>query len=146
LQARYQGGQRFCEHCQQPVERTAVAGSLLFLFGQFTVPLGKDVCHITQPTFEVRHLPGRIVAFLNPGFNAPQHTLDVSAIYLDIATCPLKKFERCLAYLASSPPDGGMASIQVWYQGDLDRFDPNLKNALCNNFPRMTRLSEGREA
>jgi hypothetical protein len=137
LQSQYQHGQRLCEHCHQPVEQTAIQGKLIFVFGIFTLHFGEISCQITQPTFEVRHLPERVVAFVNPGFNAPQHTLDVSAIYLDIETCPPKKLERCLAYLVSYPPVGGLAAIQIWYQGDFGQLETNLQNALQNNFEHI---------
>ena len=43
--------------------------------------------------------------------------------------------------MVNHPPKGGLKSVEVFYQGDLDDLGDNLKNALQNTFVQIEKLS-----
>lgn len=140
FQSRYEQGIRYCEHCRKPVERTDVTGKVIFTFGQFTLHREGDEVALTNPKFELLRRPNRVFICSNPGFREAERGVDVAEVYIDTATCDPGKLERFLTYISQIPPENGVQSIHVFYQGELDELGENLKHALRNTFPQMERI------
>lgn len=130
FRSHYREGIRYCEHCQKEVERTNISGKVLFTFGTFTLKLGDQEVHLTNPRFAVLKQPGRVFICSNPGFKSVEKIVDVSEVYIDTKTCDPRKLERFITYMVHY----GLQSVKVFYKGDLDDFDEHLRNALRNTF------------
>jgi hypothetical protein len=141
FKSRYEAGTRYCEHCQKPVERTHVAGKVIFTFGTFTLKLDNDEIQLANPNFELITRPGRVFICSNPGFKAAERGVDVSEVYIDTKTCELHRLERFMTYVVHTPLTHGLQSVKIFYQGELDDLGENLKNVLRNNFRHIEKIS-----
>ena len=117
LKSTYRLGHRFCEYCQQEVEEVDASEKLVMVFGE--LPL---------------KFPKRTFVFINPDVDAKDQPIDISEIYIDTQTCNRVLLERFITYLMAYPPEHGLQSVKLFYQGDLHQLGTNLKNVLSNNF------------
>jgi len=49
-------------------------------------------------------------------------------------------FERFIIYIINYPSRGGLQSVRIFHQGELDELGDNLKNTLQNNFEYIERI------
>ena len=120
LKATYRVGQRYCEHCQQEVEHSDPSVKLIVVFGELSLKL-----------------PDKDILFVNPDFETKRQPVDVSEVYIEPCTCNRILLERFITYLHSYPPEHGISSINLFYQGDLHQLGANLENVLRNNFAQI---------
>ncbi len=123
LHGRYEHGNRFCEHCQQEVERTKERGKVIVTFDY---PLTAN---------------GREFILSTPEFEQQEHPIEVSIVYLNTNSCDYRLFERFITYILNYPPTNGAQSIQIRYTGMLDNLGENLKNVLQNTFYHVEQIS-----
>ncbi len=123
LQSRYEKGERFCEHCDQPVELTKIPGKVIVTFGTITPPSGKRFFVLPDPDFEEK-----------------ERIIDISDLYLDPATTDRRLLERFITYIINHPPKEGVDSIRVFFGGGLEALGTNLKNVLHNTFDTLEQV------
>ncbi len=70
----------------------------------------------------------------NPDFERQERTLEITKVFIETKTCGSLLLERFITYIVNHPPEDGLQSIQILYQGDLDDLGANLSNALRNTF------------
>jgi hypothetical protein len=129
LRSQYQTGKRYCEHCHQEVEQTIDSGEVIFSFGRFSQ------FHSRKMT-----LGCRIFLLKDPDFDQKEHVIDVSKVYIEVKTCNKRLLERFLTYIVNYPPERGLQSVQIFYQGELAELGHNLQNALHNNFTSIKQM------
>lgn len=123
FQSRYEHGKRYCEYCNNEVERTRDPGKVIVTFGD--IPL--------QPE-------GRIFMFSNPDFEQKEQPIDVSEVYIDANTCNKLLIERFITYIVNSPPTYGLESVRIFYRGKLDDLGTNLRNVFQNTFSHIEKV------
>ncbi len=123
LKSRYENGIRYCEHCQQDVEKTHDPGKVVLTFGNVLIQQDGRVFLLSDPDFEQKVQP-----------------VDVSEVYIDTTTTDKRLLERFITYVINHPPRYGINSVRVLYQGEFDELGANLKNSLENNFMNIEML------
>jgi hypothetical protein len=120
MKSAYEHGKRFCEHCQKEVERTTTFQKLIFQFGTVSLKPNKDN-----------------LVLANPGVQLMNFYVDVGEIQIDMQTYNPRKLEQFIIYITNYPPKHGLKSIRVFYHGNLDEIEPNLRNVLQNTFKHI---------
>jgi hypothetical protein len=148
LRSTYHGGIRMCEHCRATVERTRIAGTVIFVFGTMNVPPAPRQFIRENPIFGVApsETDQRLSFRSRWQLNQREEPIDVSQVYIDTATCDPYLLERFVTFIINFPPEQSLQSVQILYRGDLDELGSNLKNTLYNTFvhikPSSTALSQ----
>lgn len=117
----YEHGIRYCEHCHQEVEHRKDPGKVIFMFGIL----------LDKPDGD------RIFFLSNPDLEQKEDPFEVSEVYIDTKTCNTFLLERFITHITNYPPEKGIQSVQIFYQGKLDDLGENLKNALRNTFAEL---------
>jgi hypothetical protein len=149
--ADYKSGRRYCEHCHAEVEQTTEPGKVIFTFGSFNEfqlqklqPANHRVFLKENLTFGYVPLQTESNLFFQSRFDLNQHMypVDVSEVYIDTATCESWRLERFMTYIVNNPPQHGIRSVKIFYQGELESLGENLKNTLRNNFEHIEKIDD----
>ena len=120
FRSRYEGRQRYCEHCETRIISASAFKGVEIHFGDILADLGREIHIIANPDFEQKTEP-----------------IDVSAVFLDTRTCDSRLVEKFITYIVNHPPERGVQSVKIIYQGDIEHLDAHLTNALRNTFAHI---------
>jgi len=126
LKSKYAAGIRYCEHCDNTLERAKEKGKVIFVFGNYNIDTGNRRFILKNPDFSDETLK-------------EPRPIDVSEVYIDTKTADHILLMQLITYVINYPPKHGVKSIKIFYKGNLDDLGGNLRNLLKTKFKKVAR-------